>query len=230
MPDIKLSLPERALLLILMAENGELSNADIRERYAPGLELTGKNRKRLVDEKFIECRKGPRNAFYFSLADEGWSWCRQELSQAAPKNPGSAGHALYAVLGGLERYLTRTGHSLAQVFGDVPASTEPPAATSGLPAATSGLPVPPADEIEQAVRRAYRKLAEPAGSWIGLADLREQLGDIPRRDVDGVLRLMTRMQGVQIEEETNQKSLEPRDRAAAVRIGGRDQHVLAIAP
>lgn len=216
MPDLKLSLPERALLLILMAENGELTNADIADRYAPGLKLTGVNRRRLADEKLIECRKGPRSAFYFSLADNGWSWCRRELSQSAPKNPGSAGHALYAVLGGLDRYLTRTGHSLAQVFGEVPA--------------VAGLPVPAADEIEQAVRRAYRKLADPAGSWVGLADIRDQLGDIPKRDVDGVLRLMARMPGVQIEEETNQKSLVPRDREAAVRIGGRDQHVLAIAP
>ena len=51
MPDMKLSLPERALLLILMAENGELCNAEIRERYGPGLVLTGKHRQRLVDEE-----------------------------------------------------------------------------------------------------------------------------------------------------------------------------------
>jgi hypothetical protein len=214
MPDLKLSLPERALLLILMAENAELSNPEIRDKYAPGLQLTGKNRKRLVDEKILECRKGPHNAFFFTLGDEGWRWCRQELSQAVPPNSGSAGHALYAVLGGLDRYLNRTGRSLAQIFGDQPVES----AGSSLPA----------DEIEQAIRRAYRKLAEPEGSWVGLANIRQELGGLPKRDVDGVLVLMARMPGVQIEEETNQKALEEIDRNAAVRIGGRDQHVLAI--
>ena len=39
MPDLKLSLPQRALLIILMAENIELSNTEIKERFAPGLQL-----------------------------------------------------------------------------------------------------------------------------------------------------------------------------------------------
>ncbi len=47
-------------------------------------------------------------------------------------------------------------------------------------------------------------------------------------DVDGVLRLMTRLPGVRIEEETNQKALKARDREAAVIIGERAQHVLAM--
>lgn len=210
-----MSLPERALLLILMAENAELSNPEIREKYSPGLELTGKSRHKLIDAKLVECRKEGR-VFRFSLADPGWLWCREELTSAVPPNSGSAGHALYAVLGGLDRYLTQSGRSLAQVFGDVAAE----ATGSSLPA----------DEIEQAIRRAYRKLATPQGSWVGLADIRQELGGLPKRDVDGVLVLMARMPGVQIEEETNQKTLESMDRDAAVRIGGRDQHVLAIEP
>jgi hypothetical protein len=79
-----------------------------------------------------------------------------------------------------------------------------------------------------AIRRAYRRLAEPIGSWVGLADIRDELGGIPTREVDGVLRLMVRIPGVRIEEETNQKALTRRDRDAAVVIGQRDQHVLAI--
>jgi hypothetical protein len=213
MPDLKLSLPERALLLILMAENAELSNPEIGEKYSPGLQLTGKSRLKLIDAKLVECRKDGR-VFRFRLDDQGWLWCREELTRAVPPNSCSAGHALYAVLGGLERYLNRYRRSLAQVFGDVPVEST----GSSLPA----------DEIEQAIRRAYRKLANPQGSWIGLADIRKELGGIPKRDVDGVLVLMARMPGVQIEEETNQKTLEGLDRDAAVRIGGRDQHVLAI--
>jgi hypothetical protein len=209
-----------------MAENAELSNREISEKYAPGLELTGKNRLRLVDAKLIECRKGDRNAYFFRLADEGWRWCRDELTSAVPKGAGSAGHAFYAVLGGLDRYLVRTGRSLAQVFGTVADSDE--GSTAAVRSPTAGVESPTADEIERAVRRAYRSLASTAGSWVGLADIRDQLAGVSKREVDGVLRLMARMPGVQIEEETNQKALTPRDRNAAVNIGDRDQHVLAI--
>lgn len=220
MPDLKLSLPERALLLILMADNVELSNPQIEEKYAPGLKLTGKNRLKLENAKLIESRRGERGAYFFTLADEGWRWCREEFKQPAPKSPGSGGVALYRVLAGLDRYLDRTSLSLAHIFGTLAAVAEEPVSAASVAA----------DDIEQAVRRAYRQLAEPAGSWVGLADIRDHLGGLPKREVDGVLRLMTRMPDIQIEEETNQKSLTQRDRDAAVRIGSRDQHVLAIAP
>ena len=167
----------------------------------------------MIDAKLIECNKRG-NTYTFRLAEEGWRWCREELTRSVPANSGSAGQALYSVLGGLSRYLDRTGRSLAQIFG----TTDEPTATKTMTA----------DEIELEIRRAYRRHADSAGSWVGLADIRAELGDLPKRDVDGVLRLMARMSGVEIEEETNQKALTARDRSAAVVIGDRDQHVLAI--
>jgi len=225
MPEPKLTLPEWALLFILMAENAELSNKEIRERYADSVTLTGKPRLKLIDAKLIECRKGEGNAYFFALAEVGWRRCREELSGAVPSNAGSAGQALHAVLGGLGRHLDRTDRSLAQIFGDEPESAANARPESARPASAEGMT---ADQIELEIRRAYRKLADPAGSWIGLADIRDRLGAVPAREVDGVLRLMARMPGVRIEEETNQKALTQRDRAAAVVIGQRDQHVLAI--
>ncbi|MEV6842469.1 hypothetical protein [Actinoplanes sp. NPDC051411] len=229
MPEPKLSLPERALLLILMATNAELSNPEIEDSYAPGLKLTGKSRLKLADAKLIDCRKGTRGAYFFRLADDGWAWCRAELAGESQRQDGSAGKALYAVLGGVGDYLDRTGRSLAQIFADLPeeppVANEPAAAPAMDAASSSTLP---ADEIDLEVRRTYRKLADPAGSWVGLADIRDHLRGIPRREVDGVLRLMSRMPGIRIEEETNQKSLSQRDREAAVTIGNRAQHVLSI--
>ncbi|MEU7907342.1 hypothetical protein [Actinoplanes sp. NPDC049118] len=229
MSEPRLTLPERAFLLILLAENEELSNKDIRERYADSVTLTGKARVKLIEAKFIECRKGERNAFFFTLADDGWRWCREELSRAVPPKAGSIGQALYAVLGGLGRYLDRTDRSLAQVFGNEPEFMRGTGAeTAGDPPARAVTADQTADQIELEIRRAYRRLADPVGSWIGLADIREELGDIPGREVDGVLRLMVRIPGIRIEEETNQKALTQRDRDAAVVIGQRAQHVLAI--
>jgi hypothetical protein len=225
MSEPRLSLPERALLLILLAENQELSNKEIRERYADSVTLTGKPRLKLIEAKLIECRKGEGNAFFFTLAENGWHWCREELSRSVPPNAGSAGQALYALLGGIGRHLDRTGRSLAQIFGNEPDSSQSAGAES-VAAATAE--VMTADQIELAIRRAYRKLADPVGSWVGLADLREEVRDVPGREVDGVLRLMVRIPGIRIEEETNQKALTQRDRDAAVVIGQRAQHVLAI--
>jgi hypothetical protein len=223
MSDVKLSLPERALLLILMAENNELSNRQIREKYASGLQLAGRSRHRLIEAKLIECRK-EKNSFYFTLAEGGWYWGREELSREAPSGSGSAGQALYAVLGRLDHYLERTGRSLAQVLGEQPDDRRETDDATVTPVRAA----PAADEIERLVRRAYRELAGRAGIWIGLADLRDRLGDITRADLDGVLRLMARMPGVLVEEETNQKGLTGVGRDAAVVIGGRDHHVLLI--
>lgn len=215
------------LLLILMAEDAELSNREITEKYARGLELTGIPRKQLVDEKLIECRKNGR-AYFFTLSDKGWSWCREELTRTVPNGSGSAGHALYAVLGGLDRFLQRTGHSLAHTFGNPPDSLGDRPDSDLRPVDDVPTARPTADEIEREIRVAYRRLAAAPGSWVSLADIRDQLPGFAKQEVDGVLRLMVRMAGVQIEEETNQKALTHRDRAAAVSIGGRDQHVLAI--
>ncbi len=51
---------------------------------------------------------------------------------------------------------------------------------------------------------------------------------MPKPQVDAVLRLMARMPSIRVEEETNQKNLDSRDREAAVTIGARAQHMLAI--
>jgi len=142
-----------------------------------------------------------------------------------PKNSGSAGQALYAVLRRLGDYLDRTGRSLAQVLGEQPEGDRREVAR---PVASTPPARPAADEIEKRVRQAYRELADPVGSWVGLAGLRERLADLERADLDGVLRLMARMPGVLVEEETNQKGLTGRDRDAAVVIGNRDHHVLLI--
>ncbi|GAA1620971.1 hypothetical protein [Actinoplanes couchii] len=224
MIEVKLSVPERALLFILMARNAELSNPQIEKEYAPGLKLTGKNREKLLDAKLIECRKGPRNAYFFTLADGGWRWCRDELrNRKVPAGSGSAGQALYAIFAGLDGFLDRTGQGVPQLFGGLPLT--PGADTNPAPATSTRIT---ADEVVKRIRRGYRTVAPSPGAWARLADVRRELGDLDRAEVDGVLRLMVQLPGVRIEEETNQKTLTAEDRAAAVRIGNNEQHLLSI--
>ncbi|GIJ46995.1 hypothetical protein Val02_38810 [Virgisporangium aliadipatigenens] len=222
MSDLKLSQPEFALLLILMIENRGLSNNEIGELYADSLKPKKPSWTKLNDAKVMQTDTNVK-PFVHTLTDKGWHFLGERLGDAAGPRSGSYGLGLFAVLNGLGRYLDRTGRSLAQVFGGLPDTA--PAAEAPAPVRASA---PAADQIELSVRRAYRELARPAGSWVGLADLRERLVDVPRRDLDGVLRLMSRFPDVSLEEETNQKALTPRSREAAVRIGDRDQHALAI--
>jgi hypothetical protein len=63
---------------------------------------------------------------------------------------------------------------------------------------------------------------------VGLADLREKLFGVPREAVDAELERMASSQGVHIQAESNQKALTEADRAAAVRFGGDERHLLMI--
>lgn len=86
---------------------------------------------------------------------------------------------------------------------------------------------PSAADHEAKVRGAYDQLAAQQGDWVGIADLREQLGG-SRGEQDTAIRSLLHKPGWQIEEETNQKSLSQKDRAGAINIGNRDQHAISF--
>ena len=58
--------------------------------------------------------------------------------------------------------------------------------------------------------------------------LRAQLRDVPRAELDRALLMLSRSADAAIAPESNQKTLTPADRAASIRIGGQDKHLLAI--
>ncbi|WP_326553321.1 hypothetical protein [Micromonospora sp. NBC_01813] len=224
MSDQRLSLPDTAVLLVLMAEAREVSNPELKQRY--GLTLDGVARRRLNDRKLVESWKDGRS-FRHVLTDGGWVWCTRQLSaDGPPPRSGSGGIALYAVLAGLGRLMVRVDLSLAEVFGATPA----PAAPSGPePAPTSGSQAE-LDEagVDARVRAAYRELTPRPNGWVKLAQLREKLADLDRAEVDAALLRMVGQPGVSVVPESNQKALTAADRAAAVRVGGQEKHLLAI--
>ncbi|MEU8364966.1 helix-turn-helix domain-containing protein [Nonomuraea sp. NPDC048882] len=83
--------------------------------------------------------------------------------------------------------------------------------------------------IEAQIRAAYDRLARRPGAWVGLADVRA-LVDAPRDQVDAVLRRLERRPDVNMVPESNQKTLRPEDRAAAIHIGAQDKHLLWFDP
>ncbi|MGW3353271.1 hypothetical protein ACWDA3_59140 [Nonomuraea rubra] len=83
--------------------------------------------------------------------------------------------------------------------------------------------------IEAQIRAAYDLLARRPGAWVGLADVRE-LVDAPRDQVDDVLRRLERRPDVNMVPESNQKTLRPEDREAAINIGAQDKHLIWFDP
>lgn len=115
-----------------------------------------------------------------------------------------AGH-LYAVLAGVGRYLDHAEKGLADVFYIAPAET-----------------------LTDRIRAIYQKLAERPGYYISLTDLRQELNGVLRVDVDEALLELNQEKGVTLAPEEDQKTLTAQDRAAALRLGTQDVHLLAI--
>jgi hypothetical protein len=197
-PTDRLTMRERAALLALMAEARELTNAEL--RTAAGFTLDGTPRRRLNEQKLVTSRKVGRS-FAHELTDDGWAWCTAELSAQRPDRAGYLGGACYALLAGLGRRVARSGQQLSDIF-------QPDAGKQ--------------------IRSAYLRLAKGPGAWVGLAELREELFGVSREAVDAELERMASTPGVHVQAESNQKTLTEADRAAAVRFGGDERHLLMI--
>ncbi|MFI5735408.1 hypothetical protein ACIA49_35175 [Kribbella sp. NPDC051587] len=203
MPNHDLNSKERAVLLTLLAEGRELTNADL--QAVAGIKLDGVSRVRLNDLGLVDSDKRGRS-FVHVLTEGGAAWCEKELATERPARSGAFGGALYAVLGSLHRYVRRGGLHLTEIF---------------QPAAEPELP--------DRVRASYADLSDrPGESWISLVSLRKALADVSRDELDAALEQMALTPGVHIQAEANQQSLTAADHEAAVRFGGSSRHILLI--
>jgi len=203
-----LSVKERAVLFALMGEAREVSNSELAERA--GFRLDGKERRALNDRKLVESRKVGR-VYAHELTDAGWDWCATHSSEGPQGRPSSMEGALYAVLGGLARYLEYSELSLADVFQQRDKET----------------PEAPGD-VAELIRAAYQRLASEPGMFVKLRELRAELSDVPRGDLDSALNEMYRAQQVNLVPQSNQQALTQADRESALRIGGEAKHMISI--
>lgn len=203
-----LSVKERAVLFALMGEAREVSNSELAQ--SAGFRLDGRERRRLNDRKLVDSRKVGR-AYAHELTDAGWDWCATHLSEGPQGKASSMEGALYAVLGGLARYLEYSGQSLADVFQQRDPKT----------------PKKPGD-IAELIRAAYLRLASEPGKFVKLRELRAELNDVPRSELDPSLEGMYRAQQVNLVPQSNQQALTQADRESAVRIGGEAKHMISI--
>jgi hypothetical protein len=201
-----LSVKERAVLFALLGEARELSNPQLEARV--GFRLTGKERRTLNDRKLVDSRKAGRT-YTHELSDAGWHWCAMELSAGPKESATSMERALYAVLGGLARHLDETEQSLADIFRR----------------RTDG-----AADIDELIMAAYRGLASGPGEFVKLGELRAQLTDIARSDLDSALERLYRAQQVNLVSQANQQILTEADRRCALMVGGEQKHMISVPP
>ena len=197
---------ERAAMIALMALNQETRNAELKRRY--GLDVRKPVREKLNRDGLIQSRSLGGKGFAHELTDAGWAWAVAELDAPVPPQPGLGGRALYALLNGLKVALDARGMVIQELFAP----------------ATPG----PAGSLRDRIRQAYRSLASRPWDWVELRDLRAQLGDWPRREVDLELVRMFRKKDVNLTLHEDRGRLTQADRDAALRLGVDDMHLISM--
>ena len=192
-------IPERAVMIALMALNRETLNSELK-RY--GLDVKKRTREKLNRAGLVQSRSLRRKGFAHELTDAGWAWVVAELGAKVPTRAGSAGGALYALLNGLKVALEARGMVIQELF-EPSEPTRPP-----LPGS-----------LRERIRQVYRSLASRPWDWVELRDLRKQLGDWPRREVDLELIRMFREKDVNLTLHEDRGRLTQADRDAALHLG-----------
>ncbi len=199
-------IPERAVMIALMALNRETLNTELKSRYR--LELKKPVRDKLNREGLVQSRRLPGKGFAHELTDAGWAWVVAQLDEQPPPHARSAGGALYALLNGLKVALDARGMVIQDLFA--PAAPEPAAS------------------LRDRIRQAYRNLSSRPWDWVELRDLRVQLGDWSRREVDLELTRMFREKDVNLTLHEDRGRLTQADRDAALRLGVDDMHLISM--
>ncbi len=200
-------IPERAAMIALMALNKETPNAELKRRY--GLDVKKPMRQKLNRDGLLQSRRlGGAKGFAHELTDAGWAWAVAELDAGVPPGARSGERALYALLNGLKIALDARGMVIQELFA---------------PAAPR-----PAGSLRDRIRQAYRSFASRPWDWVELRDLRAQLGDWPRREVDLELVRMFRKKAVNLTLHEDRRRLTQADRDAALRLGVDDMHMISM--
>lgn len=83
-------------------------------------------------------------------------------------------------------------------------------------------------DLESLIRSVYEELAVEPQDWIRLARIRPRLNGAEKGQVDDALVKMMKTGTVHLAPESNTKVLTAEDRAAALRVGSEDLHLVAM--
>ena len=200
----ELTSAEYAYLIILRAEDREISNSEMDELY--GVRLKSPEYAKLNADGYIVSRTRP-SPYRHVITAKGVRALAEPLTleqgrvAAGEKRSAKERELYWAAVLALQKLLLRS-----------PAKVDR---------------VPPVD-LAGRVRAAYAELAEAPGRWITLTGLRALLADVSKAELDKTLEQMLDSPDVQLEPEPFGHRIGPAERRAAVLIGGEDRHKLAI--
>lgn len=217
----ELSVKERAALFALLAVARKIPNPELETLV--GFRLSGEARRKLNHLGLVESEQVGR-AYSHELTPEGYQWCADQQSARPPKRRGTGRgdnmeRALYAVLAGLDRYLSRTEQRLTDIFGD---------GNSKQTAAARSIDDAGGTDVETLIKTRYAGLATEPGELVQLHQLRLALPDVSRADLDAALDSMYRTQRINLIAQADQGSLTDAERGSALLIGGRNKHLISI--
>lgn len=199
----ELTSADYAYLIILRAEDRELSNTEMAELY--GVRLRNPELTKLTG--YVVCTK-KGSTFWNVLTEKGVRALAKELKLEQRRVPDGKRQSVreddlyWAAMLAQQKLLRRS-------LGQKDAAARPV-------------------DLAGRVRAAYDELADTPGTWVKLANLRAQLADVSRAELDKTLEQMLDSPDFQLEPEPFGHRIGPEERAAAVHIGGEDRHKLAI--
>ena len=201
----ELTASEYAYLIILGAENREINNKELGDRY--DVRLIGAEYAKLNAEGLIVSVTKPR-PYRHAITDKGRKLLAEPLAigdtwvdEGKKRSP--VEKVLWAAL-------------VARQNG------KPAKAAPAVPVVEAAL------DLDGQIRAAYTKLAAGPGEWVNLTAVRPLLSGASKAEVDKTLTRMVNEAEVRLEPEPFGHRIGAEEKNAAVHIGGEDRHKLAI--
>lgn len=165
-------------------------------------------------------RKRPVRSLRLELSDAGWRHLEQNMSAGLATRSAAGAAVLGEVLIALERLMRRRGLTLAEAFdpeadGGEERDAEPPP------------PETDADALLERIRASRGRLAEPGGG-ITLAALRRELAPLGAERLDPALAALAKAGRIVLYPFDDPRRLTEPERKAALRLAGRDVHILYL--
>lgn len=204
----ELTSADYAILIVLKAEDREISNTELNKLYE--VRLVSPAYERLNAEGLVSSET-KRRPYRHVITDKGKKVLGDPLKidddRAEPGEKRSAREKqLWAAVVAQQKEILR-----------LPARKTVSAAVIEQPA-----------DLDSRIRAAYTELAGGPGDYVSLTDLRPLLGDVPKGELDKALIRLHDASDVRLEPEPFGHRIGAEERSAAVHIGGEDRHKLAI--
>lgn len=168
-------------------------------------------RRRLKEAGLIETEsrrdarpgKRPARSTYISLSEKGWEWAANHLDAKVSERSTAAGPILQEILARLKSHLQSQDYSLADFISG---HCQSQSSHQGY-----------GEDLHERVRAAYFLVTGGrANVRARLADLREQLADVTRKELDESLLAMERQGIVILYPLDNPQEIHPQDEQAAL--------------